>query len=632
MADVAYHEYGHGITDQIYPSDPRTSLHEGNSDIAANLLTRESIIGLGFFLNNCTSGIRDSDNNMQYPEDWTNSHTGGQIIAGFVWDSWQTLLTLLPQGEADSVASHGWHFSRILGLPQLEEDQVLFTFVADDDDGDLDNGTPHHGAWCVGAMNHGFDCPTILSPVTIVHTPVTVHTNENDPIEIAANITSTEAAINESALRVWYGIDGGSLISVGMASTGGNDYSGFIPAQAAGAFVEYYIYAEDDLTNSATDPLNAPFVLHGLYVGDFSTLLSHDFEADQGWTVGDVGDDATTGVWERGDPQGTVASGSQVQPEDDHTPNPGVNCYATQLAAGTSAGTYDVDGGKTTLFSPVIDLSGESVALATYWRWYTNNLGASPGSDIWEVQVNDGNGWVYLENTTSSANSWKQHIFRLNDYIDLTDQVQFRFIASDEGDGSLVEAAVDDFEILGISTPDISPSLSTIDANDDLMLSPAGDGDSVLTITVTVRDGTGTPLQGIPAGAVVVDAAGLSSLGGDITFCNGTPNAAQFVSTAPTDVNGQTVITVTNVGGCGSITLTAEVQGVPLVDNAVANVRSPDMNGDGIVQFLDSILFAQQLGVSFGYCANLNGDPADLVDFSDTIKFLPHLAATTQCP
>ena len=44
------------------------------------------------------------------------------------------------------------------------------------------------------------------------------------------------------------------------------------------------------------------------------------------------------------------------------------------------------------------------------------------------------------------------YILLLNQYIDLTDQVQVRFIAEDSGEGSLVEAAVDDVFVLnGIS-------------------------------------------------------------------------------------------------------------------------------------------------------------------------------------
>ncbi|MFH1679111.1 MAG: hypothetical protein ABIH26_00535, partial [Candidatus Eisenbacteria bacterium] len=461
MGDVAYHEYAHGITAELYaPNNPNSSIHEANSDIVANFLTRESIIGLGFYLNNCTSGIRNSENTLVYPDDYGSSgHFNAQILAGFFWDAWQELQAAFPVAYADSVIFYDWWYGRKMGLPQTFPDQVYWTFVADDNDGNLDNGTPHHAYLCVGAENHGFECPAILSPVSILHTPVTEHTSVSDPIAITATITSTAAPIDESACRVYYKLDGGSFSSVGMTGAGGDDYTGSIPAQSAGTYVEYYVYGEDDDANSATHPSNAPATLHGFYVGAFTTVFEDDFESNLGWTAGAPGDDATTGMWERCDPQGTDA-----QAEDDHTPAPGVNAYITQCAAGSGQGSYDVDNGKTTLLSPVFDLSGYSSAFVSYYRWYTNNTGSNPDSDYWVVEVTDDgwSTWSTLENTTVSDRSWAQKQFDLGAVVSLNDQVQLRFIASDEGSGSIVEAGVDDFLLRGTASSDVEPPAVTV--------------------------------------------------------------------------------------------------------------------------------------------------------------------------
>jgi len=171
-----------------------------------------------------------------------------------------------------------------------------------------------------------------------------------------------------------------------------------------------------------------------------------DFEADRGWTAGAAGDDAGTGLWARLDPIGTTYSGSQCQMEDDHTAAPGTHCFVTgNGSVGGTAGENDVDGGTTTLLSPVFDLAGATGATVSYWRWYSNDLGNNT-DDSWVVEItDDGVNWVDLENTTASANYWQQFTFDLTDYIALTDQVQIRFQASDLGSGSLVEACVDDF-------------------------------------------------------------------------------------------------------------------------------------------------------------------------------------------
>ncbi len=181
-----------------------------------------------------------------------------------------------------------------------------------------------------------------------------------------------------------------------------------------------------------------------------------DCEADGPWRLSDADDTATTGRWVRVDPNGTTYNGSPAQTEDDHTPAPGTDCFVTgQGSVGGTAGEADLDGGKTTLTSPTFDLSHVSDPRLVYWRWYTNNLGNNPNEDYWVVQVSSDGGaaWVDLERTTASANSWTEKTFVLSSYIALTSQVVVRFVASDAGNNSLLEAAVDDFEINGTIQP-----------------------------------------------------------------------------------------------------------------------------------------------------------------------------------
>ena len=178
-------------------------------------------------------------------------------------------------------------------------------------------------------------------------------------------------------------------------------------------------------------------------------------ETDLGWTLGVADDDATTGLWERTDPNGTEYDSQAVQPEDDHTTAPGHICFVTgNGAVGGSAGANDIDGGKTTLLSPIFNLEGATSATLSYWRWYTNDLGNNPGQDYWDVDVNSGGlGWVPLEHTMVSDNSWTEQIFDLSSYIIFTDEVRFRFVAADEDANSLVEAAVDDIMVTIVRAP-----------------------------------------------------------------------------------------------------------------------------------------------------------------------------------
>ncbi len=234
-------------------------------------------------------------------------------------------------------------------------------------------------------------------------------------------------------------------------------YNGVIPSQFDNTQISYYIHAVDADGNEYYSPQTAPNIQHFFMIGNmnsFPALFADDSESDQGWTLGIPADSATTGIWVREDPNGTTYNGLPLQTEDDHTID-GIIAFVTGNAPfdGSDPGADDVDDGATTLITPVMNLSGSVNPVFSYWRWYSNNLGNAPNADDWVVQVTaDGQSWVELERTSQSETAWLYKQFLLNQYIDLTDQVQVRFIAEDSGEGSLVEAAVDDVFVLnGIS-------------------------------------------------------------------------------------------------------------------------------------------------------------------------------------
>ncbi len=170
-------------------------------------------------------------------------------------------------------------------------------------------------------------------------------------------------------------------------------------------------------------------------------------ETDKGWVAGAPDDTATTGKWNRMDPIGTDA-----QPENDHTAN-GTICWVTDGRSDGGLGTYDVDGGKTTLLTPVFDLTGAADAFVSYWRWYSNDTGATPNTDTFRVDVSNDGGqtWKNAETVGPSGPEthagWFFHQFSLGSIVAPSAKVRVRFIAEDAGEGSLVEAAVDDFAI-----------------------------------------------------------------------------------------------------------------------------------------------------------------------------------------
>ncbi len=445
IQNVVQHEFGHGVNDYILGgTQGSTGMGEGNSDILANIISQESIIGLGFYEEDCDSGIRNADNRLSYPGDVINQsiHFAGQVIAGFNWDAMMFLQSILGQEEGTRIAASNWHLGRVLMQPYTMPDQVFATFLADDDDGNLDNGTPHHPYYQQAAANHGFTAPAITVGVQIAHTPLG-NTTETGPFDVEATITSTEAALSPGLLKLTWRAGGGAWTETDLAHLGGDQYRGIIPMLAGGE-VAYFFSAGDAVGNQTSLPALAPDYSFGFLVA----WAIDAAEVDGEWIVGLPDDTAATGIWERVDPVGTIA-----QPDSDHTPN-GVDCWVTgQHIIGQSEGYMDVDSGKTTLTSPVWDLTAFEDAEVRYWRWYSNASGASPASDWWDVMVSNdaGESWAVLEHTMESTSGWESQTFNVTDLFRTPGLLQLRFVAADEGDGSLVEAAVDDLAIIALA-------------------------------------------------------------------------------------------------------------------------------------------------------------------------------------
>jgi len=178
-------------------------------------------------------------------------------------------------------------------------------------------------------------------------------------------------------------------------------------------------------------------------------VVSDEFESASGWTGGIPGDTALLGVWTQQDPNGTSQQGQPFNPEDDHTPGGGTDCWFTgQGTVGGSVGSEDVDG-TTTLLSPLYDLTNLSQAKVSYWRWFNTS-----GSDTLEVAVSNdaGDTWMELETVTGAQNSWTQVTFDLDPLLFRTNRMQFLFRAADEPNNSICEAAIDSFVIDGFES------------------------------------------------------------------------------------------------------------------------------------------------------------------------------------
>src|SRR6185503_7184092 len=117
-----------------------------------------------------------------------------------------------------------------------------------------------------------------------------------------------------------------------------------------------------------------------------TTVFFDNFETSQGWTTNAGGtDNATTGAWERGDPEATT-SGVALQLG---TTVSGTNDLVTARLAGASAGANDVDGGTTSIQSPLIALLVSGTITLTF-RYYLAHLNNASTADFFRASVVSG--------------------------------------------------------------------------------------------------------------------------------------------------------------------------------------------------------------------------------------------------
>jgi choice-of-anchor B domain-containing protein len=205
-----------------------------------------------------------------------------------------------------------------------------------------------------------------------------------------------------------------------------------------------------DLTPAATSIALAP---HGTAIVDFALLAApfyDDAETDRGWTLGAVDDDATAGRWIRAVPIGTLNGSEEAQPSQDHSPAPGTFCFVTGNAPAGSPNTQEsVQGGKTTLISPSMNLSSISDPRIAYWLWsYNTHAIAAPfGSTfVTEISNDGGASWATVSTFMRSRTPWVRIELRVLDYFVVPgNAVRVRFIVENRIAG-IVEAALDDFK------------------------------------------------------------------------------------------------------------------------------------------------------------------------------------------
>jgi len=311
----------------------------------------------------------------------------------------------------------------------------------------------HYDCCRLGTYAHGLQIETDM-PLHLYHQPL-ADTIATAPLTLAVVATSLTRSLDEAEVRIALDLGGGFSsypLERLAGDTAGGVYAYTLAPQSVGTEVAYLFEAEDATGGFARLPAaGGPDAYRFRFL---HRVWSDSLEAAEDWTAGLAGDDAESGWWEWGIPEGTVsANGRQAQPEGDHTES-GSHCFVTGAAAGSDANSYDVDAGTTTLETPALPLAGLEDATLRAWYWFSNHTGSYPWEDglaIWG-QGHPGEPWVLLETITLGAAAWRRLELPLDPLLPLSDQTRLRFVVADELHDSTVEAAIDDLEVVSATS------------------------------------------------------------------------------------------------------------------------------------------------------------------------------------
>ena len=449
---VVSHEFGHHAV--ATGGSLQGPYGEGMGDVFGIITSDESITGIGFQA--CTGGIRDANNTCQFDAVNCSScgstvHSCGRLLSGFVWDVREGLLASDPAGYRQHLADLAVNSILFHGAVTTIDAAIPIDFLVLDDDNEfLGDGTPNEATILDAAAQHGLQPPGLISfPSAIPEL-----TAPGQPFTQEFRVRSLGQQVVASSVRVIrYGV--GQPTEIVPAQTGADTWSITFPAEPCGSTVRFSVQAQTAQGTTLRSPDDAPARQYSttFAVSSSTTEVAVDEleAATSAWTVGAAGDNATAGIWTRGNPLGTFNGSTPIQPEDDQTPAPGTICWFTgQGTAGGGLGEADVDGGTTTLVTPDYVLAGLGDPRVEFWTWYSNEGGQNPNSDSMPIDfsVDGGVTWINAITVTENVRAWVRREIRIGEFVPTPVQrVRVRFAARDLGSGSLVEAAIDDLRI-----------------------------------------------------------------------------------------------------------------------------------------------------------------------------------------
>lgn len=451
---VIWHEYGHKVIDDA-ASGPSGDYHEGMADGLAAVLPDTSHLGEDFY-GQGSGPLRNADNNKQYPCSG-EVHECGKVVSGCVWHTRDALTITEPVDYLDiiqaltlnSIAIHSGGVG-----PQM----TIEFLTLDDNDGNLNNGTPHYNEIDAGFSQHNLPAPPLAFLSFAYPNGLPDMLDPDGGTTVRVEVSGLNSDPQPGTGRFYYNAGSGWVMKT-MDVVSNNVYDAVFPAFNCETLVDFYFAAETTDGVEDTDPSGAPSkgVYSAFAAKDVTVVFADNFETDKGWTVENF--NLSTGAWIRVVPsQGGSYEGDPVKDYDGSG-----KCFVTG-----NGFEEDLDGGPTVLTSPTFDMSSGD-GFITYARWFfVSSNGARDYMTI-EISNNNGSSWTQVERIGSVGEVWVERQIRVSDYVAPTSQMLMRFSVADNPNDSVTEGGVDAFSVIGLVCDqmvlDVDPLVAGQEAN-----------------------------------------------------------------------------------------------------------------------------------------------------------------------
>jgi hypothetical protein len=312
LADVVYHEFGHSVHSHAIIRGVGFfdgAFSEGLSDYLAATITGEGGMGRGFFRTDAPLRELDPpDSEWTWPRDIDEIHRTGQIFGGAMWDLRKALIAESSDRDAAVRLADRLFYAAVRRASSIPA-TLIEILAADDDDGDLSNGTPHECTIRAAFGRHGLR--TLKGEIDAAGSvPSAVTAPQPVRLTLIGKDVRCGDVISGVGLE-WRPRDGGPPGS--STATAVDDVWTApltLPADGGALFFRFRVRFADG--SEMVYPDNRADPWYQLYHGDVVPLYCTDFERNplaEGWRVG--GD--APEVWQWGVPGGGAGVGDPTR-------------------------------------------------------------------------------------------------------------------------------------------------------------------------------------------------------------------------------------------------------------------------------------------------------------------------------